>query len=168
MASTKKITPENALTRLAALCSRGEQAECDLRAKLTKWGISSHDANNIIARLYDMNFINRERYAAAFVRDKFRFDGWGKTKISLHLRQKGFDHEAINSALTEIDDDAYSETLTRLLSAKLRSIKGKDYLQTKASLVRFAASRGFEPNIIYPTINKILKTDGEYFEDEEY
>lgn len=166
MAYSKKITPENALTRLAALCSRGEQAECDLRTKLSNWAISSTEANEIISRLYELNFINKDRYVAAFVRDKFRFEGWGKIKISHHLRQKGFDGEKIGIALAEISDDDYAETLTRLLTSKLRSLKGKDYMQTKAALVRFAASRGFEPNIIYPTVNSILKPDGEFFDDE--
>ena len=157
MATPKKnISPENALNRLAALCSRSEQAECDLRAKLAAWAIAPIDADRIIARLYEMRFIDRNRYATAFVRDKFRFDGWGKIKIAYQLRQKGFDDNAIADALAEIPDDDYSERLSSLLAAKAHSLKSKPYLQAKASLVRFAASRGFEPDIIYRTIPKVL------------
>ena len=157
MATPKKnISPENALNRLAALCSRSEQAECDLRAKLSSWAVAPNDADRIIARLYEMRFIDRNRYACAFVRDKFRFEGWGKIKISYQLRQKGFDDNAIADALTEIPDDEYAERLHTLLAAKVRSIKNKPYMQAKAALVRFAASRGFEPDIIYRTIPQVL------------
>ena len=157
MATPKKnISPENALNRLAALCSRSEQAECDLRAKLAAWAIAPNDADRIIARLYEMRFIDRNRYACAFVRDKFRFEGWGKIKISYQLRQKGFDDNAIADALTEIPDEEYAERLHTLLAAKVRSIKNKPYMQAKAALVRFAASRGFEPYIIYRTIPDVL------------
>ena len=69
------MTPENALHRTAALCSRSEQCEADLRLKLTAWGIGCDDADAIIARLKTGNFLCDNRYAHAFVRDKFRFGG---------------------------------------------------------------------------------------------
>ena len=69
MATPKKnISPENALNRLAALCSRSEQAECDLRAKLSSWAIAPNDADRIIARLYEMRFIDLNRYASKAVK----------------------------------------------------------------------------------------------------
>ena len=156
MANNKNISPENALNRLAALCSRSEQAESDLRSKLRSWGIADADADAIIDRLYNLRFLDRERYTRAFVRDKFRFEGWGKIKITFQLRQKGFDACLIEDALTEIADEEYSERLTQLLATKARSLHGKEYLQAKASLVRFAASRGFEPALIYKIIPKVL------------
>ena len=42
---------DNALNRLAALCSRSEQAECDLRAKLAAWAIAPNDADRITERI---------------------------------------------------------------------------------------------------------------------
>lgn len=163
--SAQNISPEKALDRLAALCSRSEQAESDLREKLRNWGISETDADAIIARLYEMHFLDRDRYLHSFVRDKFRFEGWGRIKIAYQLRQKGFEAEAINAALAEIDDIQYADRLTEILRSKARSVAKKPYLQAKASLVRFAASRGFEPAVIYAIIPKVLTNNGE---DDEY
>ena len=71
-----QITSEQALSRLAALCSRGEQAESDMRRKLQRWGIDLGETDRIVQRLKEENFLNEERYARAFVRDKARFNGW--------------------------------------------------------------------------------------------
>jgi regulatory protein len=50
MKTKKPISPENALARAAALCSRCEKAESDIRNKLSSWGISPDDADNITQR----------------------------------------------------------------------------------------------------------------------
>ena len=94
-------TPAQALSALAALCSRGEQAESDLREKLRKWEVSPADADRIIQRLKEENFLSDERYARAFVRDKFRFNGWGRIKIAHALRQKHIDSQWIEQALAD-------------------------------------------------------------------
>ena len=78
----KMKTPAQALSALAALCSRGEQAESDLREKLRKWEFAPAEVERIIRRLKDENFLSEERYARAFVRDTFRFHFFFGTRVS--------------------------------------------------------------------------------------
>lgn len=153
------MTPENALHRTAALCSRSEQCEADLRLKLTAWGIGCDDADAIIARLKTGNFLCDNRYAHAFVRDKFRFGGWGRIKIAYALRMKHIAADVIDEALCEIAEEDYHSTLLYALRAKLRSVAGREPVHRRAALFRFAASRGFEPDVISQAINEILKND---------
>ena len=101
----KLITPDNAFLRLATLCARCEQAEGDLRKKLHDWGLSASDANAVIARLKQEHYLDNERYARAYCRDKLRFNGWGRIKISYMLRGKGIEQEYIDAALAEIDEE---------------------------------------------------------------
>ena len=91
-------------------------------------------------------FIDEQRFAAFYSRDKFRFSGWGRIKIAYHLSAKFVDKSCIAEALQSIDEEAYFERLQDLLIKKKQQIKNKDPWQTKASLVRYAQSRGFEPN----------------------
>lgn len=156
------ISPENALARVAALCSRCEQAEADIRKKLSDWGISRNNADKIIQRLIEEKYLDEERYATAFTRDKFRFDGWGRIKITYNLKMKQISSEYIENALSKIDDDEYLQTLERILRNKLRSVSDKDDVQKKASLLRFASSRGYEPNLIYRILPKIIKGEDEF------
>lgn len=157
------ITPENALSRAAALCSRCEQAEWDIRKKLKDWSIPQDKADAIIDRLIDEKYLDEQRYATAFARDKFRFDGWGRIKIAFTLKNKHISASAIENALATIDEDDYLQSLKNALSAKLRTIKGKDNIHTKAALVRFAASRGYEPNLIYSVLPQIIHCDEELY-----
>ena len=72
----KPITPDNAFLRLATLCARSEQAEGDLRRKLHDWALQPSDADAIIDRLKHERYLDNERYARAYCRDKLRFNGW--------------------------------------------------------------------------------------------
>ena len=152
-------TAAQALSALAALCSRGEQAESDLRDKLRKWDVMPDDADRIIRRLKDENFLSEERYARAFVRDKFRFNGWGRIKIAHALRQKHVASQCIDAALDEeIDDRIYHDMLIRLLQGKARSLDSREPRAARAALLRFAASRGFESELCYRCVDEVART----------
>ena len=84
----KTLTPPEALHRAAALCSSSEHCITDIREKLSRWGIGELDARTIVERLVQERFIDEERYAIAFAKDKFRFSGWGRIKIRYALQQK--------------------------------------------------------------------------------
>jgi len=153
----KPLTPAQALNRLEALCSRSEYAESDCRAKLSAWLISHDEAEKIIESLINNKFVDDYRYAHAFTHDKLQFSGWGRIKIAYTLRSKGIPTEAIDEAFKDINEDTYCDTLHRLLKTKASAIQGKDYAHAYASLLRFAASRGFETALASKYISQILK-----------
>ena len=149
----RTITSQNALTRLETLCARSEQCTHDIRQKLYKWGISSSDSGKIIKSLTDRKFIDDNRFAEAFVRDKFRFSKWGRLKIVQALSLKHIPRHIINDALELIDPDDYETTLISSISQKAKSIDMPDSFEGKTRLFRFMASRGFEPSLIIKIIN---------------
>ena len=145
-----------ALARAAALCSRSEQCEADVHTKLSRWLDDPDAIHDIITRLKEEGFIDDLRYARAYVHDKFLYNGWGRIKLRAMLRAKGIDSEAIDNALIQIDDNEYAQMLHRLLTNKLNSIKHADARHTRAALLRFAASRGFESGMCYSITNSII------------
>ncbi len=157
----KQISAANALNRAAALCSRSEQASADIVKKLRDWGLAESDVAAVMERLVKEKFVDDGRYAVAFVRDKFRFNGWGRRKIAYALRQKGVAQDLVDEAMSEIADDDYNATLRHLLEGKARSLVGKEPRLAKASLLRFAASRGFEPEVFFPIVDKLTGTGGD-------
>ena len=80
-------TPK-ALKTVTAFCSKKEYCRQEIRQKLEKWEIAEKDIDTILEFLQKNNFINEQRYAQFYARDKFRFNKWGKQKISLMLKQK--------------------------------------------------------------------------------
>lgn len=157
----KPITPDNAFLRLATMCARGEQAEGDMRKKLHDWDITPHDANAIIDRLKQERYLDNERYARAYCRDKLRFNGWGRIKIKYMLRSKGIEQEYIDAAIAEINEEQYAAILDNALAAKAKTLSGKEPEQLIASLMRFASSRGFEPSVIFPAIERLTSSRNE-------
>lgn len=154
----KPITPDNAYLRLTTLCARCEQAEGDLRKKLHDWGVPPSDADAIITRLKQERYLDNERFARAYCRDKLRFNGWGRVKIAFMLKGKGIDQQIIDQVISEIDEEQYSTILNEALAYKAKTLDGKEPQQAKAALLRFAASRGFEPNLFFPAVLRITNS----------
>ncbi len=142
-----------ALSRAMALCSQREYCCEDIRVKLATWGAGERDAEKIIADLIKENFINERRYAEAFVKDKFRYNKWGKIKIRSNLRIKKIPPEIINSALDSIDKDLYRKTIEDLLLIHRRSIRGKNQYDIKGKLLRYGLSKGFEGDLLYDILS---------------
>lgn len=145
----KTLTPPEALHRAAALCSASEHCIADIRQKLTRWGIGNNDAQSIVDRLVQERFIDENRYAVAFAKDKFRFSGWGRIKIRYTLQQKQISDSDIAEALAVIDEGQYTARLLDLLKTRAHPLADEDPESRRAKLFRFAASRGFENGLIF-------------------
>ena len=107
----------------------------------------------IIQKLKEENYLDDNRYANFYVRDKFKFNRWGKIKIGFGLRQQGIPEETILSALNQLDEQAYFDTCKVLIQNKLSELKEKNLYTRKARLFKFAAQRGFESDLIYRILN---------------
>ena len=99
----KEITPDKALARCEALCARSEQSSGDIELKLVKWGLTKEQAGSVLQRLIDGKYVDDARFARAYVREKFRFSGWGRVKIAYNLRLKHIDNDIVTEAMDEID-----------------------------------------------------------------
>jgi regulatory protein len=144
-----------ALEKAMAQCSRREYCSDDIRNKLSLWGVDNDDIGKILRILISDNFINESRYATAFVRDKFKYNKWGKVKISAHLRGKKVPQDIISSALESIDNDLYIKLLRELIEAHRKSVKAKNQYDLKAKLLRYGLSKGFESNLLYDILNDL-------------
>ena len=144
-----------ALEKAMAQCSSREYCSDDIRNKLSLWGVDNDDIGKILRILISDNFINEPRYATAFVRDKFKYNKWGKVKISAHLRGKKVPQDIISSALDSIDNDLYIKLLRELIEAHRKSVKAKNQYDLKAKLLRYGLSKGFESNLLYDILNDL-------------
>ena len=142
--SDKTLTYDELLFKASAYCAMAEHCAAEVREKLRSWGASAADADRIVAYLSAEKYLDELRYCEAFVRDKFRFNRWGRIKIEVMLRTKNLPDDCIAQALAQISDDEYLQTLSDLIRAKERTLKVRDYYGRRFKLIRFAQSRGFE------------------------
>lgn len=139
----KEITETDALKRLQGLCSRAEHSSGEMLRKMAMWGLPEEARERVVEKLRSGRYVDDERYARAFARDKARYDKWGRRKIDQALVEKGISESVRRLALAEIPDSVYSASLRPLLEQKLRSMKAKSGYEMYCKLMRFAASRGY-------------------------
>lgn len=146
---------KTALTKAMALCSRRELCCSEIETKLDSWGLAGLDCEKIINVLVKENFLNQERFAKAFAKDKFNYNKWGKVKITAHLRLKNIPSHIIKSALDSIDNETYKRVMNEVIKNHIRTIKSKNTYDLKAKLLRYGLSKGFESSLLYDILNDI-------------
>lgn len=147
---------KTAFNKSAALCAKQERCCCEIEDKLVLWEVDKVIIEKVISQLIDEKYIDENRFAGFYARDKFRFNKWGKQKIAWHLRRKKIDQEIIKDVLNKLDDRDYNETLFLLMKEKERGLPVNDPYKKKAALIRFAVSRGFEFDQIMKTLERLL------------
>ncbi len=145
------------LERARILCSRSEKCSSDILKKLEEWGMENEsDRNRAISVLREEKFIDDARYARFYVTDKLRFNRWGKAKLRIMLRGKGIPEDIISGSLESIESDDYNTLIRNELKRKMRSTRAKNRFDMKGKLFRFAASRGYDYDMVYAIIDEIV------------
>lgn len=137
----------------AARCARQECSRRDISTKLVGKGATAAEAREVVDRLVGEGFIDDARYARAFVADKFRFEHWGRVKISYMLHLKGLPDNVVDAALQQIDEAQYAETLKDFLEGKLRTVRAATPYALRQKVARAAISRGFEPDLVFQALD---------------
>ena len=159
----KETTEQEAYLQLAALCAQAEHCQQEMRDKMKRWEMAPEVQERVITRLIKERYIDDERYARAFVKDKIRYNKWGRRKVQQGLWMKHIDDDIQQRVLSEVDDAEYLAVLKPLLKQKAKSIKAENDYELTQKLVRFALGRGFT----YDIIRQCLDVDDEMIADDE-
>lgn len=157
-----ECTVEEARLKAEAYCAMSEHCTDDVCRKLEQWGAPLAAYDSILEHLKKEKYVDDARYAIAFVKDKYRFNQWGRMKIVQALRLKQIASVEINQALEEIDDTEYSDILMSVIRRKLPTIKAVNDYERKGKLVRFAAGRGYEVEKILQCLKRIGYDDDSF------
>jgi regulatory protein len=138
-----------AINKAMAICAGREICFSEIRSKLVAWGLKEDDTEKILSALAQGKFIDEERYASAFVKDKFRQNKWGKVKIAAVLKMKKIPDEIIRRSLESIDDTEYTDLLKNIIEKHRKTVKAKNQYDLKGKLLRHCLSKGFESHLVY-------------------
>ena len=154
MNRTLNIGTEKALQKIKQFCAYQERSHRQVKEKLFSYGLYKLQADELLSRMIEENFLNEERYATAFAGGKFRMKGWGKVKIKYELKQQQVSEYCIRLAVNTIDDVEYEKKLLHLFHQKLKTLKGERNIYIKKrKLQDFLKQKGYEPVLI----NKLLQ-----------
>ena len=141
-------TENDAYLTLAALCAQAEHCQWEMTEKMRRWELSDEAQARVMERLVKGRYVDHERYARAFVKDKVRYNKWGRRKVEQALWQKHIDEDIGQRVLDEVDDEEYLGVLRPLLKQKQKSTKAASEYELNQKLVRYALGRGFTFDII--------------------
>ena len=163
----KEMTEQEAFLQLASLCANAEHCQHEMLEKMRKWELTEAVQARVMARLVKERYIDDERYARAFVKDKIRYNKWGRRKVQQALWLKRIDDDVQQTVLDEISDEEYLKVLKPLLKQKTKSIKAESDYERNQKLVRFALSRGFTFDIIRQCLDTSDINEDEFEQDED-
>lgn len=149
------ISESKALSRMTHQCARREYCVFDIETKLQRYNLDREAIDNIITYLKKEKYIDELRFTRSFIKDKIRFNKWGKTKIEFALKQKRVPQEIVEEAFLDFTDEQLNDSLQDLLQAKWKTIKGKTDYERRNKLIRFGLSRGFDMNNILDCMKNI-------------
>lgn len=159
----KEMTEQEAYLQLSALCAQAEHCQQEMRDKMKRWELDEAVQDRIVNRLVKERFVDDERYARAFVKDKIRYNKWGARKIRQALWMKHIDSDIQQQVLAEIDEKEYLDVLRPLLKQKRKTTKAQSDYELNQKLVRFALGRGYT----YQVIRQCLDVDESMEFDDE-
>lgn len=159
----KALTPKEAVARLASYCATSEHAPLELLRKLQRWGIEGDEAEEIVEQLKAEGFVDEKRFAVAFVRDKYRFNGWGPLRLRDELRRLRIPARYIDEALAELEEGEHSsprEQVLTMLRKKLRTLPPSlERRKVKDRLMRYGLYRGYEYEDVREAVGYLMEED---------
>lgn len=164
-------TAKQALESLMRLCARAERSSGDAMRLMSNWEVPIEGRGPVLQQLIRERYIDDERYAEAFVREKCNLSAWGEYKIRTSLRRKGIADGIINQALLQLTPEQNKERLTQRLQRKAKSTKYDTIYQLKTKLIRYGASLGFSMDKVIEATDEVIRElnlDKEQCEEEFY
>lgn len=151
----KPKSADEALQGLMRLCSRAEKSSGDALRLMRTWGVAESERGGVLSKLIEMRFIDDERYAEAYCREKVSVSGWGVRKIAQQLRLKGVADDIIARVTAEIDVESIIQNIESKLRRKLPSVKAKSEYELRGKLLRYGLGLGYDYDVVTQVIDKV-------------
>ena len=149
------LSEEQIIKKLESFCAYRERCESEVKQKLYQLAADVKETDFYINYLKENNFLNEDRFIAAFARGKFNIKSWGKRKIIQELQVKRIDSKKILQSIENIDEGQYFVRLQDLLEKNLRTIKEIDVFKKKQKLMQYAMQKGYEMELIIEALKEI-------------
>lgn len=156
MPHTNSYTLSEATKKLEGYCAYQERCHQEVVQKLKGMRMIPQAIDQIVGHLIQENYLNEERFAKSFARGKFNIKKWGRNRIVQELKQRQISVFNIKSALTEIDEGDYLDTLDGLARKRLEQIKETNVQKKKKKLADYLLYRGWESHLVYEKLTELV------------
>ncbi|WP_170932110.1 regulatory protein RecX [Cellulophaga lytica] len=141
--------------KLEQYCAYQERCHKEVTKKLKDMGMIADARDLIITHLIKENYLNEERFAQSFARGKFNIKKWGKNRIVNELKFRDISIYNIKTALKEIDEDQYIQTLNELASKRANEVKETNIYKKRKKIADYLLYRGWESHLVYEKVQEL-------------
>ncbi|VAX25233.1 hypothetical protein MNBD_IGNAVI01-905 [hydrothermal vent metagenome] len=141
----------------------------ELRVKLTKKEYQKLIIEKVIEDLRAKGYVNDQKFAESFVKNRIEKRKEGIVKINSELRKKGISNEIISDVINNFTDDPiHFQNALQLARKKHQSLikKNLDFQKLKGRLFNFLKGKGYTTEIILKVLDTVLVNESE--DDIEY
>jgi regulatory protein len=128
------------------------RSSTEVRKNLEKHGYDPEVIEQVLERLGRSGLVNDRQFAQTWVDNRSEFRPRGRRLLNMELRQKGLDDEAIESALSELDEEQLAYQAALKYQRKLQDLPKPDF---RRKLAGFLARRGFGYAVIEPVLERV-------------
>lgn len=128
------------------------RTEKELRERLTGKKYEPEEIDLVLAKLAKIGFIDDQKFAENYVRDKLSISRRGPRRIYFELIKRGVAKDIADQATKAIDKEEEFETAQILLRSRARQWAKLEPLARKRRAIGLLARRGFSPDLIFQLI----------------
>lgn len=142
-------------SKIKKFCAYQERCHKEVRERLKEYGCYGDLAEGIISELIEQNFLNEERYAAAYVRGKHLHKKWGRLKIERELIARQISSYCIKKGMLEIETETYYRTLVLLAEKYLEKWGHLSVFERNSKTYRYLSQKGYEASLIWEVLKEL-------------
>jgi len=158
---------ERALQQALLFLNYRARSESEVRKNLKKHEIPEVVIDEILDRLRKDRLVDDGQFAQAWVENRNTFRPRSRRLLTMELRQKGVEDEAIESALEEVDDEALAYQAAQKRVTRFNGLEEEEF---RKKLSGFLVRRGFSYSVIAPVVSRIWNesnVEAQNFEEED-
>ena len=155
----KKLTytVEEAKKRLESYCAYQDRCHLEVEKKLQEMHMIPEAREVILLHLMKHDFLNEERFAKSFARGKFSIKHWGRRRLEMELKRRNISKYNIETALKEINEDAYQDKLKFIAVKRYEIINETNAYKKRQKLIDFLLRKGYENYLVYDVVKGITQ-----------
>ena len=150
------VSVTEATKKMEHYCAYQERCHQEVVEKLKGMNMIPEAIDKIVGHLIQENYLNEERFAKSYARGKFNIKKWGRNRIVRELQLRQISTFNIKSALKEINDGDYLDTLEELAQKRLDQIRETNIQKRKKKLADYLLYRGWESHLVFEKVNELI------------
>jgi len=132
------------------------RTEAEVRRTLRNDDAPAPVVEDVVARLYELNYLDDEAYARDYAHNRFANKKYGPIRIRRELTERGVDRHVAETAVDTLFDDRDPMDAARThAEPRWNRLADEEPRRRKQKLYRYLRRRGFTSDTIYAVLDEL-------------